>query len=319
MKFAYPLTETRTSNAAAISHWCHRTTRTYPEVATAVVCAATRGESMGTPRIAVGLRRDLEILDALRSPEATRGSGLSVTRIAELTCREKSQVSRALAGMREEGLVDRDPDTLTYRCGWRLFALAAATGESRLVHTASPYLKRLVSQVHETAYLCVLRGRNVMTLLAEASPNAFRSLGWEGLTVSVADSSAGRALISDWDEDAIRDFFIDDLPHGQAMTRHAQKLDMLVDEARQIRTMGYSKVDWDLEEGLVGVSAPVRDFRGLITAAVNVVAPRTRLQSKLDAAGRLTNRCATQLSRALGFEGSVIETSADDASDHVGS
>ncbi|WP_433456420.1 IclR family transcriptional regulator (plasmid) [Streptomyces sp. CA-142005] len=271
---------------------------------------------MSAPRIAVGLRRDLEILEVLRSPEATRGAGLSVTRIAELTGREKSQVSRALAGMKEEGLVDRDPETLTYRCGWRLFALAAATGESRLVQMAAPSLRRLVSQVHETAYLCVLRGRSVMTLLTEASPHAFRSLGWDGLTVPVIQTSAGRALISDWEDAVVRASFADEAFHEAPSPQRLRTVDDLIDELSLIRTMGYSKVDGELEDGLVGVSAPVRDFRGRIAAAINIVAPRNRLQNQLDAAGRLTVRCAAQLSRTLGYAGASAEGAPDDAPAH---
>ncbi|MFD4627362.1 IclR family transcriptional regulator [Streptomyces sp. NPDC058475] len=272
-------------------------------------------------RTAVGLRRDLEILEVLRSPEATRGSGLSVTRISELTGREKSQVSRALAGMREEGLVDRDPGTLAYRCGWRLYALAAATGESRLVHMASPFLRRLVSQIRETAYLCVLRGHNVMTLLTEPSPHAFRSLGWEGLTLPVTQTSAGRVLISDWEDDIVRTSFSDGVMQPAPSIPPLRTVDALIRELRLIRTMGYAKVDGELEEGLVGVSAAVRDFRGRLVAAINVGAPRSRLHSQLDAAGRLTLRCATQLSRALGYTGSSIDpgTERADATLHAGS
>ncbi|MFJ9821021.1 IclR family transcriptional regulator [Streptomyces sp. NPDC101151] len=275
---------------------------------------------MSAGRTAVGLRRDLEILEVLRSPEATRGPGLSMTRISELTGREKSQVSRALAGMREEGLVDRDPETLAYRCGWRLYALAAATGESRLVHTASPFLRRLVSQVRETAYLCVLRGNNVMTLLTEPSPHAFRSLGWEGLTLPVTQTSAGRVLISDWDDDVVRASFTDEMLQQAPPTQQLRTVDALVNELRVIRMTGYAKVDGELEEGLVGVAAPVRDFRGHLIAAVNIGAPRNRLQNQLDAAGRLALRCATQLSRTLGYSSSSIDVGAEkaDAMLHAG-
>jgi DNA-binding IclR family transcriptional regulator len=72
-----------------------------------------------------GLRRDLDLLEALASPEAQRAGGLGVVRLAQLTGREKSQVSRALKALAEEGIVERDPDTLGYRLGWRLFSLVA--------------------------------------------------------------------------------------------------------------------------------------------------------------------------------------------------
>ncbi|MEV6317359.1 IclR family transcriptional regulator [Streptomyces sp. NPDC051776] len=261
-------------------------------------------------RTATGLRRDLELLEVLSSPEAIRGPGLSVTRIAELAGREKSQVSRALAGMREEGLVDRDADTLAYRCGWRLYALAASTGESRLVHTSGVHLRRLVAQLRETAHLCVLRGGDVLTLLTEPSEHAFRSLGWEGLSAPVAQTSSGRVLISDWDEPAVRGFFSDEMLAQAPAQQRLRTVDELLNELHHIRITGYAKIDGELEEGLVGVSAPVRDYRGRLIAAINVGAPRGRMRDRLDAAGRLTMRCAAQLSRALGYTGAMVGETA---------
>ncbi|TMR32186.1 hypothetical protein ETD96_30295, partial [Actinomadura geliboluensis] len=82
--------------------------------------------SSTNPAPSNGLRRDLEILDLLaQAGHATRGLGVS--RIARLLNREKSQVSRALKAMEAEALVDRDPDSLEFRLGWRLYALAART------------------------------------------------------------------------------------------------------------------------------------------------------------------------------------------------
>ncbi|WP_435271411.1 IclR family transcriptional regulator [Streptomyces sp. 1222.5] len=258
-------------------------------------------------RASVGLRRDLELLEVLSSPEAIRSAGLGVNRIAELSGREKSQVSRALAGMREEGLVDRDPDTLAYRCGWRLYALAAATGESRLVNTSGSYLRRLAAQVQETVYLCVLRGCQVVTLLTETSSQAFRSLGWEGGTVPVAQTSAGRVLISDWEEDVVRAVFTDEVLKEAPALQKIRTPDTLMEELRRVRLVGYAKVDGEFEEGLVGVSAPVRDYRGRLVAAINIAGPHNRLHDRMDAAGRVTARCAAQLSRAMGYSGSLIE------------
>ncbi|MEV6841578.1 helix-turn-helix domain-containing protein [Streptomyces sp. NPDC051133] len=155
---------------------------------------------MSVSRTDVGLQRDLQLLEALCTPEAMRGGGLGVTRIAEVTGRHKSQVSRALASMREAGLVDRDPETRVYSCGWRIYALAAATGESRLVQTAGPFVRRLVLKVRETAHLCVLRGHTVVTLVSETSPDAFHSKERERSSASPSLGSASRALISGWED-----------------------------------------------------------------------------------------------------------------------
>src|ERR671934_811991 len=115
-----------------------------------------------------GLRRDLELLWGLASDQARSRGGLGVVRLAELVGRDKSQVSRALRALEEAGLVERDPDTLEYRLGWQLFALAARSGEPRLLTAAPGALRELVHRLGESAHLCVLQGVQVLTLMTES-------------------------------------------------------------------------------------------------------------------------------------------------------
>lgn len=248
-----------------------------------------------------GLRRDLEILDLLARPEHGT-QGLGVSRIAELLGREKSQVSRALRALEAEGMADRDPDSLEYRLGWRLYALAAQTAEARLAHVAAPHLRRLVGMLNETTHLCVLRGSAVLTLLSVSPSHAFRGLGWEGVTVPVPMTSAGRVLVSDWAPEALRawvDTWFTEAGAGEP-ARRVRTIDDLLREVAVIRRRGFAAVDEEFEAGLVGVSAPVRDFRGMIVAAINVSAPKGRLGTHLDEAGRRTLTVARELSAELG-------------------
>ena len=87
---------------------------------------------------ATGLRRGIAILLALEG-----GEEFGVTRIAELVGREKSQVSRTLKVLADLGLVERDPENLAYRLGWRMFTLAAAAGDRRLTDSAPRCLEEL--------------------------------------------------------------------------------------------------------------------------------------------------------------------------------
>src|SRR3954464_16104639 len=80
-----------------------------------------------------GLARGLAVLQALAGRGAARRGGLGVVRLAELIGSDKSQTSRTLGTLAEHGLVERDPDTLSYRIGWQVFALAARAGEPRLL------------------------------------------------------------------------------------------------------------------------------------------------------------------------------------------
>jgi IclR family transcriptional regulator, KDG regulon repressor len=224
--------------------------------------------------------RALDVLLALGDDEAANDGGLGVVRIAELLGREKSQVSRTLKTLAAHGFVDRDPDTLEYRLGWRLYTLAARAGRSRLLALAPAQLRRLVDALGETAHLSVLAGDEVLTLISERSPRLVQASDWSGHRVPAHCTSSGRALLLDAEPDSL----------DGALYRSVARA----------RSLGYAAVDGEFEPGLVGVAAPVRDFRGRIVAALNISGPKFRLGERLHAAGREVRSAADDLSRQLG-------------------
>lgn len=265
-----------------------------------------------------GLTRDIEILEILGSPEAAPG-GLGVVRVAQLTGRDKAVVSRSLATLAEAGLVERDESTLAYRLGSRLYAMAGLTLESRLVWKSRPILRRTAQQARETTHLCVLRGGNVLTIASELSPHEFRTTGWEGVTTAAWRTPSGRVLLSDWDEVALERWYEE---HGQdqvivgPLPSHSagfavlqvppadkaivSDLPSLHSELERIRETGYALLDEELELGVVGASAPVRDYNGRIIAALNVSAPKMRIGDRLESLARFVASAAGELSRQLG-------------------
>jgi IclR family transcriptional regulator, KDG regulon repressor len=250
--------------------------------------------------VATTLHRGLDLLTALAGSEAAEGHGLGVTRLAELTGEDKSQVSRSLSALAAAGFVERDPDTRRYRLGWHLFALAARAGEPRLLAAAGPVLAELVIDLGETAHLSVLHGVDVLTVRSSSPPRALQAASWVGQLVPAYASSAGRALLLDADRAELGERFA-----RMALRRlgpnTVRDVDELAERTRVARSAGYAVVDEELEPGLVGVAAPVRGFTGLIVAALNISAPRFRLEARLDVAGKTIAAAAARLSRSLGY------------------
>lgn len=249
---------------------------------------------------ATGLRRGLAILFALDRDEAGGNGGLTVTRVAELVGREKSQVSRTLKTLREHGLVDRDPDTLGYRLGWRLFVLAGRAGDPNLVVAAGPLLRRLVQELGETAHLSTLQGTEVMTILSESPGHAVQATGWVGRTVPVYCTSSGRALLFDHDLDELR-ALLDGVELRRLGPNAPRRVDELSGRVNAARDRGYAVIDEEFEAGLVAVAAPVRDFTGRIVAALNVSAPKFRFDAQLENAGARVKSAADELSATVGW------------------
>ena len=249
---------------------------------------------------ATSLRRGLDLLVALGSEEAVRAGGLGVVRLAEVVAGEKSRVSRTLRTLDEYALVERDADTLAYRLGWRLYALAARAGDARLIAAAPPLLRRLVAEHGERVHLSVLDGREVLTVLSEAPGHAVQAAGWAGRSVPASSTASGRALLLDHDREAL-DAVLGPAPLGGLGPNAPRDLDELHARIVAARERGWATVDEEFEVGLVAVAAPVRDFSGRIVAAVNVSAPKFRLGGALEAAGASTRRVADELSSRLGY------------------
>lgn len=282
-------------------------------------------EQRGTRRNSAGLARDIEVLEVLGRPEAVEAGGLGVVRIAALTGRDKAVMSRTLATLADSGLVDRDPQTLNYRLGSRLYALAARTAEGTLARQARVHLKHVAEVTRETAHLCVLRGGNVLTLMSELSPNQFKTTGWEGVTTAAWCTPSGRVLLSDWDPESLAIWYAEHgrdepvleprehtastvsgfavLPGPSAADSPIRDLDALRVELAKVRDCGYSTSDEELERGVVAASAPVHDFTSRVVAALNVSAPKERIGSQLDKLGRIVATAAHDLSVALGHTG----------------
>ncbi|MGO2748887.1 MAG: IclR family transcriptional regulator [Pseudoclavibacter sp.] len=282
--------------------------------------APTAGKSGETN--SSGLTRDVGLLELLASDRARRAGGLGVTELAQLTGRSKSIVSRALSTLEAAGLVRRDPETRAFTVGPRLFAIASRSSEAQLVQLGRPVLRALVRATAETAHLSILHGGNVLTLASEVSPKEVRSAAWEGVTTAAWRTPSGRVLVSDWDEASLVDWY--EIHGRDAAVVNAELVGRepnlfqlyeeppqsgtfvtdrrtLFAELNRVRAQGFAVVDGELEDGVIGASAPVYDHTGRIKAALNVSGPRERLASRVTHLGAVLKQAAASLSSSLGY------------------
>ena len=89
-------------------------------------------------------------------------------------------------------------------------------------------------------------------------------------------------------------------PAGKAIV---SDFESLLEELARIRSRGYATLDEELELGVVGASAPVRDLSGRVIAAINVSAPKGRIGDRLESLGKYVAAAAEDLSRQLGATG----------------
>ena len=229
------------------------------------------------------LSRGLAVLEALADAAADDRDAPGVVQLAELVGAEKSQLSRTLGTLEERGWVERDPETLGYRLGWRVFGLAARAGDRRLVDAARPVLRELVAELGESVHLSVREGDAVLTLLSESPPATLHAPARVGGLTPIATTSAGRVLVSDLDGAELEALGLGDAAAAVAKAHRD----------------GFAIVREEFEPGLVAAAAPIRGASGRVVAALNVSAPRFRFDDRLEPAAARLVVAAAELSRAV--------------------
>jgi DNA-binding IclR family transcriptional regulator len=160
----------------------------------------------------------------------------------------------------------------------------------------------LAASFHRSVHLCALRGTACVTVHSEIPRHGFRGLAWVGVEAPAHTLTAGRVLIAQLADDAILRLYPDaeELPDVPP-TGHVHTRTELLAECARIRARGYATVDEEFELGLVGASAAVHDFRGIAIASLNVAAPKSRMDGKLETLGQRLAGVARRLSVDLGW------------------
>jgi DNA-binding IclR family transcriptional regulator len=233
-------------------------------------------------------------------------SGPAELGVSELSRRvdlHKSTVSRLLATLESEGLLERVPATDKYRLGFMLVRLAGqVTHFGDLREAARSVLLDLAERSRETIHLAVLDGEEVVNVEQLSGPHMVREASWVGRRTPLHCAANGKALLAF-------------LPPGQIERILSKPLLAITEqtitgprrlrrELDLIRERGYAQALGEIEEGLHGVAAPIRDASGTVIASVSVSGPAYRMTAdRLPELGALVVEAAAQISNRLGFSG----------------
>ncbi len=248
---------------------------------------------------ATTLRRGIQLLEHLSLGTSSTGQGVGASELARAVGVDRSLAFRTLQVLEELDLVERDPASRGFRPGWRLFALAAGAAGDRLRALAPEILERLSRETGESAYLSVRQGDRVLTVTSTASSRVVQAVNWTGTTSPITCTSAGRALLLDHDASELESL-LGKGPYPTPTAHGPANLEELVARLEEARGAGIVVADGEFEPGLVGLAAPVRDFRGGVVAAVNLSGPDYRLRERLDELADLLLLETSRLSALLG-------------------
>ncbi len=204
--------------------------------------------------------------------------------LAEACGLHRSTAWRILATLEEAGLVDRNPATNRYSIGPAVARLAAGASDS-LPRLARPHLEELSRRTGETVSLALPRRLQLVYVDQVQAPHVMAA-DWLGRAVPLHATSTGKALLAFLPPEELHTALSQSLPQFTEQTITGP--DELRDELERTRRRGYAVSRGELETGLWGASAPIRDRAGRAIAVVSVWGAEGRLKAKgsLDELGR---------------------------------
>jgi len=228
---------------------------------------------------------------------------LGVGELSRKTRLHKSTASRLLATLEREGLLERVPGTEKYRLGFMLVRLAGQVTHFGDVRAAArPTLVDLAEHSRETVILAVLDGDEVINVEQISGPHFMRDSNWVGRRTPLHCVANGKALLAFQPPELIERILA--RPLVRLTDRTIVDSQRLRAELADVRARGYAQAIGEVEEGLHGVAAPVRDASGVAVAAVSISGPAYRVTvDRIAELGALTLAAADKIAGRLGYTG----------------
>jgi IclR family pca regulon transcriptional regulator len=227
-----------------------------------------------------GLQRGLQVIEAFddahpRMTAAEAGARVGMTRTA---------TRRHLLTLQHMGYVASDGKLF-----WltpRVLRLGQSYLESaRLPRIVQPFLQRVAAGTHETAYLSVLDGDEVV-YIARNGPNRSVNTGYVlGARVPAQVTAAGMLMLALRPEAQVQHWLA--TRELMVFTSHTiDSKDQLKRELASIRAQGWALSEQQLDLNSRGIAVPLRDRHGELVGALNITMPMGSESSK-DAVARV--------------------------------
>lgn len=225
-------------------------------------------------KIVPAAEKTLRILEYMADSEITN---YGVTEISQALGYNKGTVHPILQTLIANHWVEKDMITGKYFLTNKLTLLSIKTEkESRLVTDFQLVGTEMERQCGELINLHYLKGITKASLISKV-PSTQHSLRVDfpiGATIPVITSSAGKCLVSELSDEYLTKIFRQCRNHYTSAT--IQNESAFIEEIHKAREYGYAINNAEYEEGVYSIAAPIRNAKGFIIAAINIVVPAIR-------------------------------------------
>ncbi|MGO2533209.1 MULTISPECIES: IclR family transcriptional regulator [Micrococcaceae] len=258
--------------------------------------AQTRETMAGEPRSSSVIVNVIDVLRCFTVDDPLLG----VTEIATSVGLHKSSISRILATLEQERIVERDELSRKFRLGMGLIAVAGpllANLDVRRI--AYPVLQELAEATGETAALNIWDGAESVSVEQISSRKQVKHTSPIGTRYGTPLSASVQVFLAHQDEAVVRELL------SRAGAEHdpagPQDVERYLRRLEKVREQGYACNYGETSHEEVGVAAPIMGHRGEVAAALMVAAPLYRIdEATLIQLAETCCRAAARISRRMG-------------------
>lgn len=212
------------------------------------------------------LAQGLTLLDTLVRRERSGRSGLSASKLADLTQIERSRVSRLTQELLDLGMLTKSADG-RLRVGPAYFTLAASRHDAWL-RKSRRELRRLASSHPASLRIHAPDGPRSVLLRFEASPNAPQSAIHPGMVTPIWSTGSGRALLWDSSEPELAQLLMGGQFVGVGGPQAAKSVSEVANRVKADHHRGYVEAIDEFEYGVTEIAFPIR-VQGQIAASIS--------------------------------------------------
>lgn len=225
-----------------------------------------------------------------------------VTDVAREVDMPKSTIHRIFRVLEQHGFLMQDRDNRRYRLGLSVLELGRRAHEGmELRSMALPVMEELAQRSGETILLQVVspEGDRVVCIERVQRQQGLRLILEVGSTAPLHAGCSSRALLAHLPEEDIERVLRGPLRALTARTPTNPK--QIRAELARIRHQGYSVSYEETDDGVAGVSVPIRDYMDRVVASLSISGPITRVnEDTMDHFIQLALQAADELGTRLG-------------------
>lgn len=220
-------------------------------------------------------RSVVKALDVLEAIATAENGGITPTEVATRVGLSRGSVYPILRALEQRGYVHKD-STKGYQLGPVFLRYAyRVLNQLKLPETARPVLQKLASKLNLNVHLGILHHRQVLYLDRVVGSNTVVLGEIIGLVEPAYCTALGKTLLASLSDVELEAYLAEEklLP----LTPHTiTDASILRDVLKKAWEEGYAINDEEAHEGIVGVAAPIKDFRGRTVAAISISIPKDR-------------------------------------------